>query len=188
MDTVAHDNWHEHSDRELVLAARSGQGNAFGALYERYFGPIKALAYALVRDTHLADDVVQQTFATACQKLQGLRKPNQFAAWLGTICRNTAKQSLRAQQRRIDPECWIRQRSKPDQVSQDGIQQALWALRRRDREILALRYYDNLPYERIGAVLGLSVPAVNGRIARAKQRLKQNLRAQGYSRDSYADA
>jgi len=188
MDTVAHDNWHEQSDRELVLAACAGQGNAFGALYERYFGSIKALAYALLRDTHLADDVVQQTFATACQKLRGLRKPEQFAAWLGTICRNTAKQSLRAQRRRIDPERRVTQRSKPDQASQEQIQRALWALQRKDREILALRYYDDLPYDRIGAVLGLSVPAVNGRIARAKLRLKQNLKAQGYSRDSYEDA
>ncbi len=171
-----------------MLAACAGQGSAFGALYERYFAPIKALAYARVRDTHLADDVVQQTFATACQKLRDLRKPEQFGAWLGTICRNTAKQSLRAQRHRIDPECWMTQRSKPDQTSQDGIQQALWALRHKDREILALRYYDNLPYERIGAVLGLSVPAVNGRISRAKQRLKQSLKAQGFSRDNYEDA
>ena len=83
METVVNDNWHEQSDRELVVAACAGQGSAFAALYERYFGPIRALAYALVRDTHLADDAVQQTFATACQKLRGLRKPEQFAAWLG---------------------------------------------------------------------------------------------------------
>ncbi|MHC4431922.1 MAG: RNA polymerase sigma factor [Planctomycetota bacterium] len=182
------DNWYQQSDRELVVAACAGQGHAFAALYERYFGPIKALAYALVRDTHLADDVVQQTFALACQKLPGLRKPEQFAAWLGTICRNTARQSLRAQRRRIDPDCWLQQRSEPDQTSQDLIQQALWRLQRKDREILALRYYDDLPYERIAALLGLSVPAVNGRIARAKQRLKQNLKTQGYFRDSYEDA
>ena len=188
MDTVARNSWHEQSDRELALAACAGQGHAFAALYERYFGPIKALAYALVRDTHLAEDVVQQTFATACQKLRDLRKPEQFAAWLGTICRNTAKQSLRAQRRRIDPECWVARRSKPDQTSRDRIQHALWALRRKDREILALRYYDNLPYERIGAVLGLSVPAVNGRICRAKKRLKQNLKEQGFSRGNYDDA
>ncbi len=188
MDQVEHDNRHEQSDRELVLAACAGQGNAFGTLYERYFPPIKALAYAQVRDTHLADDVVQQTFAMACEKLRDLRKPEQFAAWLGTICRNTAKQSLRKQMRRIDPASWVTRRPHADKSSQNEVQRALWALRRMDREILALRFYDNLPYERIGAVLGLSVPAVSGRICRAKKRLKQNLKKQGFSRGNYEDA
>ena len=188
MDQVAHDNWQERSDRELVVAACAGQGSAFAALYERYFAPIKALAYALVRDTHLADDVVQQTFAMACEKLRDLRKPEQFAAWLGTICRNTARQSLRKQMRRIDPASWKTHRSHPDQNSQNEIQQALWALGQKDREVLALRFYDNLPYERIGAVLGLSVPAVSGRICRAKERLKQNLKKQGFTRADYEDA
>jgi RNA polymerase sigma-70 factor (ECF subfamily) len=90
----------EQSDAALVEAAQHGRLDSFGALYQRYYNPVVALAYAQLGDKHAAEDAAQEAFAIACRELRTLRDREKFGAWLGGICRNVTKQMLRRKARR----------------------------------------------------------------------------------------
>ena len=70
------------------------------------------------------------------------------------------------------------------EVESDGraevVREALGRLSASSREVIYLRFYDGLSYERISAVLGLSEEAVNGRLRRAKRKMAGLLRREGF--------
>ena len=72
-------------DRSLVLAARSGDEEAFGSLARGSADRLFAVAQRILRDVDLADAAVQQTLVTAWRELPGLREVERFDAWLHRI-------------------------------------------------------------------------------------------------------
>jgi RNA polymerase sigma-70 factor (ECF subfamily) len=68
------------SDAELVAAVLNGNQETFAALFRRHERSVLAVALAVVRDHHLAQDVVQETFVTAYERLTTLRRPQSFGA------------------------------------------------------------------------------------------------------------
>ena len=163
----------------LIEAARNGQLDSFATLYQRYYNAMVAIGYSITADIHLAEDAAQQSFAIACRDLPQLRRNDKFAAWLAGICRNTAKQMQRGRVTCLSGDV---QQSTSDsgeiQSRANAVRRVVWSLRQQDREPLVLRYYDNLSYEQIADVLGISTQAVHGRLTRAKRKaatlLKQN--------------
>ncbi len=168
----------------MVVAATAGDLAGFAALYKRYYGSMVALAYSVLGEIHLAEDAAQQSFAIACQDLPKLKSKERFGYWLAGICRNTSRQMRRSQGRRIELD-----ESIPAETERAGfddtIRQAVWSLRAFYREPIVLRYYNNLPYEQIANVLGTSVGAVNGRIIRAKKKIKKYLECNGITGVDY---
>ena len=157
-----------------------GDVTGLEVLYERYYGAMVALGFSIVGEKNLAEDIAQEVFAVMCRDLKQLNNPDQFGAWLGGICRNLGRQALRIRSRRIKP--FLRTCTQNPQDANDRIvqtQKAILALSKKYREVIALRYYDNLPYDRIGAILGLSLQGVNGRLMRAKRNIEKILRRQG---------
>jgi len=175
-----------NSETNLVEAAQNGHLESFGALYQRYYSPMVALAYSMLTDRDLADDAAQEVFTIACRDIGSLKNKEKFAAWLAGICRNTARQMLRSKGKSIT----LNPRpNKEDLYNQeyrfDVVHRALWQLRAAERELIVLRYYDNLPYERIAKVLDISVQAVNGRLIRAKRKIAEYLKRNGCTEDDY---
>ena len=82
------------SDAPFVEAARRGDQNAFGRLYERYAGMVHGLLLAKVPREE-ADDMVQEVFLIAIRRISALRDPNSFGAWLSAIARNLASDHYR---------------------------------------------------------------------------------------------
>jgi RNA polymerase sigma-70 factor (ECF subfamily) len=86
-------------DRSLVMAARSGNEEAFAALARGSADRLFAIAYRILRDLDLADDAVQNALVTAWRELPQLRDVARFDAWLHRIlvnaCYAEAKRSLR---------------------------------------------------------------------------------------------
>jgi RNA polymerase sigma-70 factor (ECF subfamily) len=165
----------------LVEAAQNGHLESFEALYQRYYGAMVALAYSVLADIHLAEDAAQETFAIACRNLPNLRRKDKFAAWLGGICRNVARQMRRRENQAVTASACQPPRnpdSKDDRT--DAIRRAVWQLRPAERELVVLRYYDNMPYEQIAFVLGISAGAVNGRLIRAKRKIAAYLKRDGF--------
>src|SRR5271168_413877 len=76
-------------DAQLVLAARGGDRAAFGELYERFGRMVHGVLLAHVPYSEV-DDLMQDVFLTALRRLDTLREPVAFAAWLLTIARNRA--------------------------------------------------------------------------------------------------
>ena len=168
-------------DNALVEQAAQGDGESFTELCRRYYGAMVAIGHAILRDRHLAEDAAQQAFAKAAMHLGKLRKTEQFGSWLAAICRNEARDLARGRREfplGDDPPV-VEGRTGLDE-SDNIVREALNRLPVDAKELIYLRFYDGLSYDRISAVLGISEQAINGRLRRAKKRLAQYLRRSGF--------
>lgn len=75
---------------QLVLAAQAGRREAFGELFERYQRNVQAIALRRLGDWNEAQELCQEVFLQALQKIQQLREPECFAGWLRSITNRMA--------------------------------------------------------------------------------------------------
>jgi len=177
----------DQEEMKLAVAAVAGDLDGFGELCQRYYGPMVAIAYSVVGDHHLAEDAVQEAFAKALGGLRKLKRADRFSPWLTQICRNVAKDMAKAKTVRISTVGMEDIGQLPEKPGDDGtdqaVRRAISKLGGSAREMIVLRYYDNLSYERISAALGISKAAVNSRLKRAKRKLAIMLQRNGLLED-----
>jgi RNA polymerase sigma-70 factor, ECF subfamily len=89
------------TDARLVERAREGDAGAFETLVQRHYRPAFVVALGELRDAADAEDVCQDAFITALERLDGCRDPARFQAWLLQIVRNRARDVRRRQQVRL---------------------------------------------------------------------------------------
>jgi len=171
----------QEPDFVLVESAVNGDGDSFTELCRRYYAAMVAIAHSIIGDRHLAEDAAQQAFAKAAVKLPQLTKESRFGGWVATICRNAARDMLRSVKtvRRVE-NVEGRAAESDENVASDAVKEALCSLSASAREIIYLRFYDGMSYEQISAVLGISEQAINGRLRRAKRKLAEHLRREGF--------
>ena len=87
----------QHNDDKLVQLTLKGDHDAFAVLVEKYQSQIHALAWRKIGDFHIAEDITQEVFLTAYQKLATLTHPDRFAKWLYVIANNLCVTWLRKQ-------------------------------------------------------------------------------------------
>ena len=75
----------KNEDAHLVNQFLTGNEGAFTTLVRKYQKSVHALAWRKVGDFHIAEEITQDTFLKAYQKLATLKNPNQFAGWLYVI-------------------------------------------------------------------------------------------------------
>lgn len=170
-------------DAGLVQRVLEGDRAAFEALMAGHLQRAQALAGAVVGDPDAVEDIVQESFLRAYRKLGTLSEPAAFPGWLARIVHNEAVSWLRRTRRRptipldhldlgtADPD----PDAERDRERMRRLEFALAELRPAYREIIALKYEARLSYEEIGETLGLSVPNVEKRLYRARQRLLELL-------------
>jgi len=129
----------------------------------------------------LGEDAAQQALAKAVGQLPQLKHKDRFAGWLAAICRNVAHDMARSRAKLNVTEdlANIAAVSQPDDV-QRAVRDAIADLSAPARELIFLRYYDGMSYERMAAVLGISEQAINGRLRRAKKQIADYLRRHGH--------
>jgi RNA polymerase sigma-70 factor (ECF subfamily) len=171
----------DEPDSVLVQRAGAGDGDGFTELCRRYYAAAVAIGHAILGDRHLAEDAAQQALAKAAVNLPRLRRAEQFGRWLAAICRNEARDLARARQSFRRPA--LAEPNDDDSAGRevsDAVKAALGKLSPLAREVVYLRYYDGLSYEQISNVLGISEQAINGRLRRAKRKLAEHLRRDGF--------
>ncbi len=174
------------SDAQLAEAAQNGHLESFGALYQRYYSSMVALAYAMLADIHLAEDAAQESFTIACHDLIALKHTNKFGFWLAGICRNVARGILREKGRIIISDLHQSVEIRDCQKNyRAAVSKAVWQLRDSERELIVLRYYDGFSQAQISQVLDISPSAINGRLVRAKRKIKKYLKRNGFTGDDY---
>lgn len=169
----------DNADEELVSAALSGDVESFVTLCHRYYPTLVAIAHSVLGDSHLSEDAAQEALAKACRKLDGLKSPRRFGAWLAAICRNEARNILRRNPRTQN----LGDRDVPKDAAEpdhdvEAVRQALKILPVESRELLYLRYKNALSYQAISDLLGISPQAVHGRLRRARQTVREHLERQ----------
>lgn len=175
----------EKSETVLIESVLAGDIDSFGELGRRYWPAMVAVAYSVLGDHHLAEDTAQETLARALVGLRTLKNKNRFGSWLGRICRNVAKDTAAARSRKVTAEDFLQPADNRDEDESSGeVRQAIDKLGPRAKELVVLRYYNNLSYEQISSVLGISKAAINGRLSRAKRKIAMYLRQAGFAEDS----
>lgn len=170
------------TESQIVEAARNGDVDSFGELYERYYAAMVWLAYSVLADHNLAEDAAQEAFAFACHELVHLKQPEKFASWLSAICRNVASRMTRRRRKEVltnDPPAVF------EQTTDDGLEgvvkEAIASLPNLYRELLILHYYNSMSYEQIGLVLGIPRQTVKGRLYRARRKIAKYLKRKGFN-------
>lgn len=160
-------------EANLVRAAQSGDRVAFGALYEQYGRLVHGILLAHVA-YHDAEDLMQDVFVKALERLPGLREPAAFGGWLIAIARRTATDHLRA--KRPTTEAGP---SLVGGVSPDGEAFAVLAVIQRlpesYRETLVLRLVEGMSGPEIAARTGLGADCVRVNLCRGMKLLRNQL-------------
>jgi len=161
-------------DSILVRRALKADADSFGQLCRRYYPPLVAVADSILLDHHLAEDAAQEALAHACRQLPRLKRPELFGAWVAAICRNVAKDMLRDRQRQRTPveDCQMQQ---ADDGRGDGqmelVAEGLRRLPLHLREVVYLRFYNEMTYRQMARVLGATPQSIDGRLRRAKRQI-----------------
>src|SRR4051794_8456920 len=152
---------------------------AFERMYRRYVRDVYRFALALVRNPSDAEDVTQTTFMNAYRALQSGEEPRRPQNWLMTIAHNTARSRVRRAVRRpreVPLDDVVGQLAVPEQ-ERTNIRELLRALGRlpfNQRAAITMRELEGRSYPEIAETLGVTVPAVEALLARARRTLRLN--------------
>ena len=178
-----------NSDAQLIQHTLDGDDTAFAELVEKYQKQVHALAWRKIGDFHFAEEITQDTFIRAHQRLKTLKKPQRFASWLYVIASNLCStwlrnKHIRAQlQDNIDntvdeeetySEYILTENNRITGETQRNVVQKLLAkLGESERTVMTLHYLGDMSCTEIGAFLGVSANTIKSRLRRAQQRLQK---------------
>jgi RNA polymerase sigma-70 factor (ECF subfamily) len=166
------------TDSRLVARARAGDARAFEELVRRHLRSAHAAALGVLGHEADAEDVCQDAFLTALEKLDECRDPERFAAWLMRIVRNQAlnfreRRSLR-QGEPLEDAAPVSDSSDPAERSElrGRLLAALESLPTSQREVVLLHDLEGWRHREIADLLGTSEGAVRVRLHEARRRLR----------------
>jgi RNA polymerase sigma-70 factor (ECF subfamily) len=143
------------------------------------------VADSILLDHHLAEDAAQEALVAACRQLAKLKKPDRFGPWIVVICRNVAKDMLRERQKQrksvkaCQPfDCDIEKDDEQKAILAEALKQLPWHL----REVVFLRFYNEMTYRQMAKVLGETERVIDGRIRRAKKKIATYMKTVGFRR------
>lgn len=186
------------TDVELVRGALDGAESAFRELVLRYQRPVFGLIVRMVRDPARAEELAQDTFVKAFRALHTYDVQRKFSAWLLTIAHHVAIDELRKGALATES---------LDQTTEDGertrdfadvraatpaalaeraelasvLRSAISRLRPDYREVVTLRYEQDLDYEEIATITGQPMGTVKSSLHRARKELAEHLATLGWS-------
>jgi RNA polymerase sigma-70 factor (ECF subfamily) len=161
------------SDAALVTAARGGDRVAYGELYARYGRMVHGILLARTPRREVAD-LVQDVFLAAWRRLEALREPQAFGAWVAMIARRRAADYHRHQPPAADP--LDREPTGPAGAEEaSAVLSALRALPEAYRETLVLRLVEGLSGPEIAQQTGLTHGSVRVNLHRGLKLLRERL-------------
>jgi DNA-directed RNA polymerase specialized sigma24 family protein len=155
--------------------ARAGQdaGQAVTALYQMHYRSLVRLAALLVSDLATAEDIVQDSFAAMHDMWHAL--PGTDAALAGTDAALCYLRRAVVRRSRSAPRLQLAGGTETPGLPGSAVMAALRALPVRQREVLVLRYFADLPVAEIASATGMSTAAVRSHAARAMSSLRAGL-------------
>ena len=183
----------QHEEAGWIARCREGEAQVFRFLVERYERMVRGVIRRLTATEHEVDELAQQSFISAYEKLAQFNGSCQFSTWLCQIALNKARDALRARRHRTDdvdidelelesaedgPQARV-EAAQVERLRDRQLQAALGALKPEDREVIVLKYLHEHDYETVGRMLGCTVQAAKVRSLRARERLKHILQRMG---------
>ncbi len=175
-------------DAQLIRSTLSGDELAFSTLIQKYQKGIHALAWRKIGDFHHAEEITQDTFLRAYEKLSTLKNPNQFAGWLYVIANRLCLNWMRKQKpamlsleqmsvKEIDTLTYghsisAYRETEATEHRYEIVQKLLAKLPESERTVMTLYYLGEMPAKEISKFVGVSVKTIHSRLHRARKRLQ----------------
>ncbi|MFQ5797786.1 MAG: RNA polymerase sigma factor [Bacteroidota bacterium] len=183
----------ERTDEELMALFQGGNEEAFNEIVARYKNPLTNFLFRLLGNYDDSVDVVQETFVRVFRKRDMYRPIAKFSTWIYTIASNLAKTELRRRALRgwlsfgqlragsgrdvdVADERYSPERPAESALMEGIIQKALLSIPQKYREVIVLRDIQELSYEEVSKITGLSLGTVKSRINRGRTQLQALLR------------
>ncbi|MCG9131696.1 sigma-70 family RNA polymerase sigma factor [Candidatus Poribacteria bacterium] len=179
----------KNDDAKLIQRVLAGDDTAFSVLVNKYQKPVHALAWRKIGDFHVAEEITQDTFLKAYQRLSTLKEPQRFVSWLYVIATNHCNAWLRKKRLRTEPledtssealekatySGYVIQENERTAVEaqREVVKQLLAKLQESERTVITLHYFSEMSSAEIGAFLGVSANTIRSRLRRAQERLKR---------------
>ena len=163
------------SESGLIERARDGDIEAFNALFDKYRKRILAYVFGMVGDRGAAEDIVQECFVELARRIGSIKPEKGASAWLYRVARNRAIDLLRHRRFEVLPgDAYLERQAEakggaagpsPEKELaarelRDSVRAALDRLPPGERDLLMLRFYGDLTFKEIAAVVGRPISTV----------------------------
>lgn len=163
-------------EQERIGRAKGGEIQAFEELLEPNIATGYRYATALLHDPSIAEDAVQEACMRAWRKIGQLRPDSAFLPWflgiVGNQCREQMRKRWWGMIRIPDPRVLSAELPEDAVLRRAALREALGELSERERQVLILRLYLDLPWSDVASVAGVSEAGARTRYYRALQRLR----------------
>ena len=170
----------------LVRSAQIGNSDAFTELYGITYKHIYNYAAHYLKDEHLAQDAVQETYITAFKKLNGIKDPSLFVAWINQInfhtCYDMCKKNnstyglIDHDQLELTRDDNIEHNPEDIYEKNDEINKLLLAIEElpfHEKQVIVLRFFNDMKLEDIAKTLSISRSTVKRYLQSAKDKLSK---------------
>jgi RNA polymerase sigma-70 factor (ECF subfamily) len=168
----------------LIARVRRGESALYGEIVRRYRPAVRRVAMLMLADGLVTENVVQQTFIRAYERLDDFRPGQEFGHWLKAIARNLVRDELKKSSRErgrmaLYRDYLLARLSAEEHGERNEVMLAEALAHCRSRlpgtaaRAIELRYDQELPYEEVAAALGRSPEATRQIVTRARIALKQ---------------
>jgi len=167
-------------EQVLILRCQIGDKDALAGLIERYEAPLRYFISRLSANTETAEDIFQDTWLTVIRRIHSLKKTDAFSTWLYRIARNKVYQQLRRKRKlsELNENIAVPNNTENDVFSTEDaakIHRCLKDLLPEYKEVLMLRFLEQMSYEQISQVINCRLGTVKSRIHYAKLALKKEM-------------
>jgi RNA polymerase sigma-70 factor, ECF subfamily len=179
------------TDEELISEFQTNNTiDAYELLVKRYKDPLTNFVYRFVGDKDVSSDIVQDTMIRFYINKDSYKSFAKFSTWIYTIATNLAKNELKRRKRKnltsifnedgesinLPDRAPLPDKMADSQIKNRIIQEALIKVKKVYREVVILRDIQDLTYEEIAEITGLSIGTVKSRINRGRARLQELLK------------
>ena len=173
----------------LVLRAKANDSDAFAELYAMTYNKVYNYARHYLKDNDLAQDALQEVYVLVLKNLHKLNDPTLFIAWLNRItfhvCYDLSKKYYQGNSQPVTSEDWENIPSdsatdNPEDIYQNKekqarINDAINMLPFHEKEVIIMRYYNNMKLEEIANSIDMSLSSVKRYLISAQKKLKKLL-------------
>lgn len=178
------------SDEELAVQLQQGNETALETLVLRYHSKIFSYVYRMSKNYHGANDITQEVFIKVCQNIKKYNAEFLFKTWIYVIASNTCKDYLKSAyvQRTVTglemPENILASEDTPEELllkqnDREMIIEVLNHLSDIHREVIILRFYEELKLDEIAVILNIPLGTVKSRLSNGLHNLKKLLKEGG---------
>lgn len=173
------------SDEEIAVQVQGGDKELFGVLMERYEQKLLRYGRKFLSSPDNIEDIVQDVFMSAYQNIKSFNSSRRFSPWIYRIAHNAYVNELKKNSHMPitlpdldtllshtiyeDPAELEREQKDMKRMIEEGLEK----IPLKYKEILLLRYYEDMDYKEMADVLGVPVGTVSVRLKRAREQLKK---------------